>query len=107
MPVQRKAMSNPPTIAELEEFYYRLSAAYASAYADNADDITQSAIKLRRAFTLDGQTEESLLRKVKLLRQKTGDYKSKMSVQITDRFWSKQLTTPIRPAFYEPDKPVL
>ena len=100
-------MSNPPTIADLEEFYYRLSAAYGSPHADKPDDITQSAIKLRRAFTLDEQTEEMLLQKIKLLRQKSSDFKSKMSVQIADRFWAKQLTTPIRPTFFEPDKPVL
>jgi len=100
-------MSSIPTIAELEPLFYQLSAAYGSPYADAPDTLLASCQQLRKAITDDQQTPAGLLQKVRLLCQKTGNYKTKFSVQVADRFWNKQLTTPIRPAFYAPDQPVL
>lgn len=99
-------MNNPPTLTELKEFYYELSAAYGSPYSDNAADIEQTALKLRRAFTLDKQTPELLLEKIRQLRKKT-NYQTKVSSLVDDRFWNKELTPPMKPKFYTPDEPVL
>lgn len=93
------------TIAELEPLFYQLSAAYGSPYADHADTLLASCQQLRKAISEDGQTFELLLEKVKLLRRKTGDFKTKFSVQVADKFWLKQLTTPIRPTFYVREEP--
>lgn len=103
-------MSNPVstlTINDLEKLFYQLSAAYGSPYADHADTLLPSCQQLRKAINEDGQTPELLLQKVRLLRQKTGEFKTKFSVQIADKFWLKQLTNPIKPIFYVPDEPVL
>lgn len=97
---------NPLTIAELEVLYYQLSAIYGSPYADHADTLLPSCQQLRKALNEDGQTPESLLLKVRLLRQKTGEFKTKFSVQVADKFWLKQLTTQIKPTFYVRDEPL-
>lgn len=93
------------TIAELEPLFYQLSAAYGSPYADHADALLASCQQLRKAISQDGMTPESLLEKVQLLRKKTGEFKTKFSVQVADKFWLKQLTTPIRPTFYVREEP--
>ncbi|GAC1605709.1 MAG: hypothetical protein NVS3B25_35050 [Hymenobacter sp.] len=100
-------MSPVPTIAELEPLFYQLSAAYGSPYADGPDTLLACCQQLRKALTEDQQTPEMLLEKVRQLRRKTGDYKSKFSVQVADKFWRKQLSQPITPTFYEPPQPVL
>ncbi|WP_216726132.1 hypothetical protein [Hymenobacter siberiensis] len=100
-------MPNPATLSELEDLYFQLSAAYGSPHSDHADDIHQACLKLRRALSLDNQTPELLVQKIKLLRDKTGDFKTKLSNVIADRFWNKQLAQPVTPAFYQRDKPAI
>ena len=96
------------TIAELEPLFYQLSAAYGSQHADDPEKALLSCCQqLRKAISHDGQTPESLMEKVRLLRSKTGDFKTKFSVQVADRFWLKQFTTPIRPTFYVREEPEL
>lgn len=100
--------AHPPLIVELEKLFYELSGAYGSQHADDPEKVLLACCQtLRKAIMQDGQTRETLLQKVKLLRQKAGDYKTKFSVQVLDRFWLKQLTAPIQPVFYKPDEPVL
>lgn len=90
------------------DLYYALNTLYASPHPDRVEDVERSCERLDRAF-LNGQDEISLIGKMQeyLRSQSTsgGQFKSKTSSMIVDRFWLKDYTRPIPYTRFKPDEP--
>lgn len=79
----------------ITELYYELSKIYSCKYADKKEEMDECYNVLYEAVINQKVPVESIIEKMKKLRAKltaSGDFESKLSAQILNRFWEKDFS---------------
>jgi hypothetical protein len=94
-----------PQMSTIDDLYYALVEIYSCKYADKPEEVDRSKAELFKAIQ-DGRNPYDLIRKMKQLKSKlrrSGDFESKLSSHICERFWVKDFSDQQIP--YRPWKP--